>query len=59
MLCGCAMGIVTPVSGTLVTTITKGFTGYEAAIPLRKTNQQSLDRVYMRLGSCKRIFKYG
>jgi len=51
------MGIITPVLVVLLTSITKGFTGYEAAMSMRKINQQSLNRMYMRLGSCKRIFE--
>ena len=51
------MGVITPVMVMLLTSVTKGFTGYEAALSMRKVNQQSINRIYMRLGSCKRIFE--
>ncbi len=50
------IGIITPVLVTLLSIVTQGFTGYEAQMQLRKTNQKALNRVYLRLSSCKRIF---
>jgi hypothetical protein len=35
----------------------RSFTGYEAEMQLRLTNQATLNRIYLRLGSCKRIFQ--
>jgi len=50
------IGIVTPVVAMLLTQTLKSFTSYEATMQLRKTNQATLNRIYLRLGSCKRIF---
>jgi type II secretory pathway pseudopilin PulG len=51
------MGIITPVLVSLLTYVTSGFTGYEATSQLRKMNQKTLNRIYLRVGSCKRIFQ--
>ena len=50
------IGIVTPVITMLLMQTLKGFTAYESTMQLRKTNQTTLNRIYLRLGSCKRIF---
>jgi hypothetical protein len=51
------VGIITPMVLSLLMTVLKGFTGYEAAVQLRKNNQASINRIYLRLGSCKRMFE--
>ena len=51
------IGIITPAILALLVTLINGFTGYEAATQLRITNQSTLNRIYLRLGSCKRIFQ--
>ena len=50
------IGIITPAVLMLMVQTMRGFTGYEAAMQLRITNQATLNRIYLRLGSCKRIF---
>ena len=49
--------IVAAVSAVLTST-KKGFTSFEAANTLKKVNQNSLNRIYIRLTECKRIFPY-
>jgi len=57
MMATVVIGIVTPIVVMLLAQSMKGFTAYEATMQLRKTNQVSLNRIYLRLGSCKRIFQ--
>jgi type II secretory pathway pseudopilin PulG len=52
------IGIITPMVLSLLVTIMRGFTGYEAASQMRKTNQETLNRIYLRLGSSKRLYEY-
>ena len=56
MMAVAIFGIVTPVIAMLLMQTTKSYTMYEASMQLRKTNQATLNRIYLRLGSCKRIF---
>jgi hypothetical protein len=51
------LGIITPGLVMLMSSLTKGFTGYEAAVNLREVNQKSLNKIYLRLGSNKRLFE--
>jgi hypothetical protein len=48
--------IITPGLVMLMTSMTKGFTGYEAGVNLRQLNQVALNQMYLRVGSNKRIF---
>jgi len=48
--------IIVPVITVVLTTVTKGFTSFEASNTLKKTNQNTLNRIYLRLSECKRIF---
>ncbi len=56
MMAVAIFGIVTPVIAMLLMQTTKSYSMYEAATQLRVTNQATLNRIYLRLGSCKRIF---
>ena len=48
--------IVVPVMVTFFSTVIKNFTSFEATNQLKKTNQESLNRIHLKLKSCKRIF---
>jgi hypothetical protein len=49
--------IVVPGLTTLLVTVIKGFTSYEAATGLKKNNQENINRVYLALIENKRIFQ--
>jgi len=51
------LAIITPAVTILLTFITNGLTSYEASTQLRLVNQRTLNRIYTRLGSSKRIFQ--
>lgn len=55
MLAVAIMTIITPAVTMLMVMTMRSFTGYEAEMQLRLTNQATLNRIYLRLGSCKRI----
>ena len=42
----------------VMTSTSKGFTSFEATNQLKKTNQETLNRIFIRLTECKRIFPY-
>ncbi|MCB4791768.1 MAG: prepilin-type N-terminal cleavage/methylation domain-containing protein [Elusimicrobia bacterium] len=50
-------GVVLPLVTVFLMKITTGFSTYEMTTELRKTNQQTSNRVYMRLNACKRLFQ--
>jgi len=56
MMAVAILGIVTPIVAMMLAQALKSFTAYESAMQLRITNQATLNRIYLRLGSCKRIF---
>ena len=51
------LGIITPGLVMLMSTMTRGFTGYEASVNLREVNQKTLNKIYLRVGSNKRLFE--
>lgn len=51
------IGIIIPALLSLIVMLTNGFSAYEASTQLRVTNQSTLNRIHLRLGSCKRIFQ--
>ncbi|MCX5781831.1 MAG: prepilin-type N-terminal cleavage/methylation domain-containing protein [Elusimicrobia bacterium] len=57
MMALAVLGIIIPAAVMLLSSVMKGFTGYEASINLKKNNQESVNRIYLRLGSSKRIFQ--
>ncbi|MDD5687164.1 MAG: prepilin-type N-terminal cleavage/methylation domain-containing protein [Elusimicrobia bacterium] len=48
--------IIVPGVSMLLINVTRGFTSFEVANTLKKTNQETLNRIYLRLSECKRIF---
>ncbi|MDD4004040.1 MAG: hypothetical protein PHW69_02420 [Elusimicrobiaceae bacterium] len=49
--------IVVPVLAVLILSTSKGFTNFEAASTMKQMNQNSLNRIYLRLGRSKRLFE--
>ncbi|OGS47435.1 MAG: hypothetical protein A2539_08500 [Elusimicrobia bacterium RIFOXYD2_FULL_34_15] len=49
--------IIVPVITSVLMNVTKGFTSFEASNSLKKTNQNTLNRIYLKLTESKKIFQ--
>lgn len=57
MLAIAVLGIILPLITMFFSRIVNRFGIYEMTTQLRKANQQSMNRIHLRIGSCKRLFE--
>lgn len=56
-LASAVMAIIMPALMLVFMSANRGFTGFEATASLKQANQNTVNRMYLRLGRCKRLFQ--
>lgn len=57
MLTVTILALIMPILAVVFTSANRGFTGFEAANSLKQANQNTVNRMYLRLGRNKRLFQ--